>query len=285
MKILILGSTGILASTLFHYLKNKKNLEVLTISRSKKTDKNINLSNFSNFKALENRIMKNKPNYLINCIGVTKYSNSYDNKKITKIINTKMPIQLAKFCERNKIYFLHISTDCVFTGKKGNYSENMNKDSKDLYGYSKNKGEIKNKFTTTIRTSFIGPEVYSNKSLLNWFLSQKKLVKGYKNAFFSGLTSLELSKIIFTYFIQKKFLLNKIINVGSSRISKLTLLNKIKKIFKKEIKIINYSKFKIDRSLNSKKFRDLTGYKIKKWNKMLIELRKFMIKNKYKSYY
>ncbi len=285
MKIIILGSNGILGSTLFHYLKSKKNLEVLTISRSKKSNKNITVSNFSNFKILENKIIKNKPNYLINCIGVTKYSNSYNNKKITNIINTKMPIHLAKFCEQNKIYFLHISTDCVFTGNKGNYSENMNKDSRDLYGYSKNKGEIKNKFSTTIRTSFIGPEVNSNKSLLNWFLSQKSSVKGYKNAFFSGLTSLELSKIIFSYFINKKMLLNKIINVGSSRISKLTLLNKIKKIFNKEIKIIIYSKFKIDRSLNSKKFRKHTGYKAKKWNKMLIELRKFMIKNKYKLKY
>ena len=282
MKIIILGSNGILGSTLFHYLKNKKNLEVLTISRSKKSNKNINLTNFSNFKKLENKLIKNKPNYLINCIGVTKYSNTYNNKKLTNIINTKMPIFLAQFCELNKIYFLHISTDCVFTGKKGNYSENMEKDAMDLYGYSKNKGEIKNKFTTTIRTSFIGPEINSNKSLLNWFLSQKKIVKGYKNAFFSGLTSLELSKIIFTYFIQKNLLLNKIINVGSSKISKLTLLNKIKKVFNKEIKIIIYTKFKIDRSLNSKKFRKLTGYKTKNWNKMLIELRKFMIKNDYK---
>tara|TARA_A100001015_G_C14980765_1_gene709343 strand:- start:772 stop:1629 length:858 start_codon:yes stop_codon:yes gene_type:complete len=282
MKIIILGSNGILGGTLFHYLKIKKKLEVLTISRNKKSNHNINLSNFSDFKKLENEIIKNKPDYLINCIGVTKFNNSYNNKKITNILNTKMPIHLANFCELHKIYFLHISTDCVFTGKKGNYSENMNKDSIDLYGYSKNKGEIKNKFSTTIRTSFIGPEVNSNKSLLNWFLSQTKTVKGYKNAFFSGLTSLELSKIIFTYFIQKNLLINKIINVGSSRISKLTLLNKIKKIFKKDIKIISYSKFKIDRSLNSKKFKKLTGYKIKKWNKMLIELRKFMIKNKYK---
>ena len=113
-------------------------------------------------------------------------------------------------------------------------------------------------------------------------MSQKKKVKGYKNAFFSGLTSLELSKIIFTYFIQKNLLLNKIINVGSSRISKLTLLNKIKKIFNKEIKIIIYPTFKIDRSLNSKKFRKLTGYKTKNWTKMLVELRTFMIRNKYK---
>ena len=282
MKIIILGSNGILGSTLFHYLNNKKNLEVLSISRSKKSNKNINLSNFSNFKKLENKIIKNKPNYLINCIGVTKYSNTYNNKKLTNIINTKMPIFLAQFCELNKIYFLHISTDCVFTGKKGNYSENMEKDAMDLYGYSKNKGEIKNKFTTTIRTSFIGPEINSNKSLLNWFLSQKKIVKGYKNAFFSGLTSLELSKIIFTYFLQKNLLLNKIINVGSSRISKFILLNKIKSIFNKEIKIIICPKFKIDRSLNSKKFRKLTGYKTKNWNKMLVELRKFMIKNRYK---
>ena len=281
MKIVILGSTGILGNTLKLYL-NKKKITTKTISREKNTKSNINLKNFSNFKKLEKLITKHNPTHVINCIGVTKFNKNYKNNKLTYLLNTKMPIYIARFCKTNKIYFIHVSTDCVFSGKKGNYADISLKDSRDLYGISKSKGEVKNSFTTTIRTSFIGPELNTKNSLLNWFLAQNKSVNGYNNAFFSGITSLELSKIIYNYSIKKNLLINKIINVGSSRISKYELLCKIKKIFKKKNKIIRDPRFKIDRSLNSKKFIKLTKYKIVKWDKMLIELKKFMAINQYK---
>ena len=281
MKILILGSSGILSKTLQLYL-DKKNIDFLTISREKNNHRNNNLKNISNFKNLEQLIFKIRPTHIINCIGVTKFNNTYKNKRLTVLLNTKMPIYLAELCKFNKIYLLHISTDCVFSGKKGNYSDNSYKDTKDLYGLSKNKGEVKNKFTATIRTSFIGPELNTKKSLLSWFLNEKKFVRGYSKAFFSGITSLELCKIIYNYFIKKNILQNKIINIGSRRISKFTLLTKIRKIFKKNINIVRYQNFIIDRSLDSKKFRKLTSYKVVKWDKMLLELKKFMINNKYK---
>ena len=281
MKILILGSSGILSRTLQLYL-SKKNIDFLTISREKNNSRNVNLKNISNFKNLEQLIFKIRPTHIINCIGITKFNNTYKNKRLTVLLNTKMPIYLAELCKFNKIYLLHISTDCVFSGKKGNYSDNSYKDTKDLYGLSKNKGEVKNKFTATIRTSFIGPELNTKKSLLSWFLNEKKFVRGYSKAFFSGITSLELSKIIYNYFIKKNILQNKIINIGSRRISKFTLLTKIRKIFKKNINIVRYQNFIIDRSLDSKKFRKLTSYKVVKWDKMLLELKKFMINNKYK---
>ena len=281
MKILILGSSGILSRTLQLYL-SKKNIDFLTISREKNNNKNVNLKNISNFKNLEELIFKIRPTHIINCIGITKFNNTYKNKKLTVLLNTKMPIYLAGLCKLNKIYLLHISTDCVFSGKKGNYSDNSYKDTNDLYGLSKNKGEVKNKFTATIRTSFIGPELNTKKSLLSWFLNEKKFVRGYSKAFFSGITSLELCKIIYNCFIKKNILQNKIINIGTRRISKFTLLTKIRKIFKKKIDIVRYQNFTIDRSLDSKKFRKLTSYKIVNRDKMLLELKKFMINNKYK---
>ena len=281
MKILILGSSGILSKTLQLYL-NKKNVDFLTISRESNNNKNINLKNISNFKNLEQLIFKIRPTHIINCVGITKFNNAYKNKKLTVLLNTKMPIYLSELCKLNKIYLLHISSDCVFSGKKGNYTDNSYKDAKDLYGLSKKEGEVKNKFTTTIRTSFIGPELNTKKSLLSWFLSEKKFVRGYSKAFFSGITSLEVCRIIYNYFIKKNILQNKIINIGSRRISKFTLLTKIRKIFKKDINIVRYQNFIIDRSLDSKKFRKLTSYKMVKWDKMLLELKKFMINNKYK---
>ena len=281
MKIIILGSTGILARTLQLYL-SKKNVDFLTISRERKNNKNYYLKNFLNFKKLEKLIFKTKPTHIINCIGITKFNNSYNNKKLTVYLNSKMPMYLANYCKLNKIFLLHISTDCVFSGKKGNYLDNSFKDTKDLYGLSKKKGEVKNEFTSTIRTSFIGPELNTKKSLLSWFLSEKKIVKGYTKAFFSGLTSLELCKIIYNYFIKNNLLKNKIINVGSRRISKYVLLTKIRRVFKKKIEISKHENFIIDRSLNSKKFRKITDYKIIKWDKMLLELKKFMINNHYR---
>ena len=281
MKIIILGSTGILARTLQLYL-SKKNVDLLTISRERKNNKNYYLKNFLNFKKLEKLISKTKPTHIINCIGITKFNNSYNNKKLTVYLNSKMPLYLANYCKLNKIFLLHISTDCVFSGKKGNYLDNSFKDTKDLYGLSKKKGEVKNEFASTIRTSFIGPELNTKKSLLSWFLSEKKIVKGYTKAFFSGLTSLELCKIIYNYFIKNNLLKNKIINVGSRRISKYVLLTKIRRVFKKKIEISKHENFIIDRSLNSKKFRKITGYKLIKWDKMLLELKKFMINNHYK---
>ena len=278
MKILILGSTGILGKTLFFYLKSKK-IKFSCISRKKKDS--LHLKNFKNISKLKKMICAEKPTHLINCLGVTKFNKSYNLTKETKFINTLFPKKLAKFCLKKEIYFIHISTDCVFSGKKGNYLETSKKDASDLYGKTKALGEVKNKYCSTIRTSFIGPETKTKKSLLNWFLSKKK-VYGYDQAFFSGLTSLELSKIIYNFFLIKKKHFNKIINVGGYKISKFLLLSKINKVFEKKILIIKSPKFKINRSLNSLKFQKTSGYKIKNWNKMLFELKLFMEKYNYK---
>ncbi len=280
MNILILGSTGILGKTLSLYLLKKK-VKTNSILR-KKNNKYPYLSDFSNFNKLKKMILKINPTHIINCVGVTKYNNSYKSSKNTKIINTNLPKMLAKFCNKNKIFFIHISTDCVFSGDKGNYNERSKKDSKDLYGLSKGKGEVKNSYTTTIRTSFIGPETKTKKSLLNWFLNQKKNVNGYTNAFFSGLTSLELCQIIFKYFINKKKFYNKIINIGGDRISKYHLLNFISKVFKKKVTITKFPDFKIDRSLDSRTFKKNSKYKKKNWLQMINELHAFMIEHSYK---
>jgi len=282
MKVLILGSTGILGNTLNLFLSQKKNLPITTISSNKKNKYSIIFHNLKDLNKLQNLILKIKPTHIINCIGITKYNNSYKSKALTNLVNTKLPCFLASLCLKYKIYFLHISTDCVFLGKKGNYADNAKKDSLDSYGISKSKGEVKNKYTSTIRTSFIGPETKTTKSLLNWFLTQKTIVNGFNNAFFSGLTSLELSEIIYKYFIKKKILYNKVINVGGYKISKYSLLLIISKIFKKNVYIKKFPHFKIDRSLDSKNFRKISKYKKKSWEKMIKDLRIFMLKNKYK---
>ena len=280
MKIIILGPTGILGKTLSLYLKSKK-MDLICISRKKKRNY-VYFKDFNNLTKLKKKILVLNPTHIINCLGVTKFNNSYNVKEQTKFMNTKLPQVLSKFCQKKKIYFIHISTDCVFSGKKGNYLDSSKKDALDLYGKSKSLGEVKNRYCSTIRTSFIGPEIKTKKSLLNWFLSQRGKVNGYSNAFFSGLTSLELSFIIYNYFIQKEDFFNKIVNIGGKKISKFLLLKKIGKIFKKKILIKKKPNFKIDRSLNSIKFQKMSKYKIRSWDHMLKNLRIFMIKNRYR---
>ena len=282
MKILILGSTGILGRTLSLFLNQKKNIIIHQISRNKENKKHIYLKDFTDFNKLKNVILKINPTHIINCIGITKFNNSYKIKTLTKLINTKLPKFLSTLCLKNKIFFLQISTDCVFSGKKGNYTDNSKKDALDTYGVSKAMGEVMNQYTATIRTSFIGPEQKSKKSLLNWFLSQKKEVNGFNNAFFSGVTSLELCQIIYKYFLRNKNLYNKIINVGGYTISKYDLLSCVAKVFDKKILVKKFTDFKIDRSLNCQKFKKMTKYKNKSWLKMLKELKVFMLNNNYK---
>ena len=281
MRVLILGSSGVLGNTLNIFLTKKKKINLFFISR-KKNDSHYYLEKFSNFKKLEKLVLKIKPNFIINCLGVTKFHKNYKFTRITKLLNTDLPKKLSNLCLNKKIYFVHISTDCVFLGNKGNYLDNSKKDAKDLYGLSKSKGEVKNKYSATLRTSFIGPEVKSRKSLLNWFLFQKNEVNGFNKAFFSGLTSLELSKIIYKYYISKTNNYNSILNVSGYKISKYNLLLIINKIFNKKIKVIKFSDFKIDRSLNSSKFKKLTGYKKVKWTKLIRNLKTFMDKNNFK---
>ena len=156
MKIIILGPTGILGKTLSIYLKSQ-NINFSCISRKK--GKYLYLRNFKNLTKLKKLIINENPSHIVNCLGVTKFNSSYHLKKQTMFINKDFPKRISNFCYKNKIYFIHISTDCVFSGKKGNYSEKSIKDAKDLYGRSKALGEVKNKYCITIRTSFYWPRI------------------------------------------------------------------------------------------------------------------------------
>lgn len=274
MKILLLGSNGILGGTLKYFLIKKKISLILL--------KKLKIKNIKDFEYIKNAIAKKKPNIVINCIVQKNSTIKKISKKKFFLINSKFPQFLSKLCDHNKIYFIQISTDGVFSGNKGNFLETDVKNVKDIYSLSKKRGEVKNKYSCTLRTSFIGPEKYTKKSLFSWFLKQKKKVDGYSNYHFTGLSSLEFSKIIYKYFILKKNFYNKIINIGGNKISKLNLLIKISQTFNKKIKINSKSFPKINRTLNNSKFIKKSGYKIKSWKKMLQDLKRFMIENNYK---
>ncbi len=280
-KILILGSTGMMGSMIVKFLKKDKRFTILCTYKDYKKIKLLNLKkyqkkklNILEFKKLNKIIKKYNPDYVINCIGLIKQLCNKKNFKLTKHLNTNFPKKIALLAERNKFKVIHLSTDCVFSGKKGNYIEKEKPDATDIYGKSKFHGECKSKFVINIRTSIIGQELTTNLSLFNWFLNQKK-INGYRKAFFSGLTTLELTKIIFKEIVLENKISYGLFHVSGPKISKLNLLKIIKKIYKRKTIINIDNSFKIDRSLNSSKFKNITNFKKKSWLIMIKEFKKF----------
>ena len=163
---------------------------------------------------------------------------------------------------------IHISTDCVFSGKKGFYKENDNPDPIDLYGRSKLLGETVTNNALTLRTSYIGEELITNRGLLNWFLSQNDVVTGFSNAIYSGLPTIEIARVINEYVLPNQEL-SGLFHLSSEPINKFNLLNLINTIYKKKILIKQDFSNEINRSLDSTKFRQETGYQPIEWEKAI----------------
>ena len=278
MKILIFGSTGMLGSQLFINLS--KMYDVIGTSRDVKIhDSLVSFNNsFHQFldikddNEIKNIIRFIKPSVVINCIGLIKQRENVNNPLDVLPINSLFPHHLSEICKQFDARLIHISTDCVFSGKKGGYVESDKSDAEDLYGISKYLGEINHKENcVTLRTSIIGHELNSKKALLEWFLSQELSVKGYRKAVFSGLTTNELSKVIRDIVIPNKSLAG-LFHISSKAIDKYSLLNMISEVYNKKIKIISDESLIIDRSLDSSYFTKTTGYIAPNWHDMIKEM-------------
>ena len=279
-RILIISGNGMMGNTILKYLSSKPNLDVFYTVRNHK--KKLSRTNFfivgnlekeKNFRKLTNIIDKNKISLIINCSGITKHKGLFLQKKYSNKINKFVNHKLSKI---KKVKLVILSTDCVFDGNKGNYTEISKKFSKDIYGKSKKAGEIKNKKNVlTFRSSGLGHEIFSKRGLLEWFLNTKiKKIYGFTNAFFSGPTCLEIAKIIYKYVLSGRIQYG-LYHIGTKKISKFDILSLIKKIYKKKIKIIKNNKYKIDRSLNTSKFKKKTNYLSPNWVNLIKETKKF----------
>jgi len=273
MRIIIFGISGLIGNSLFTYLSKDNNLKVYGTSRRNINSIQDNIFYFewsskNRIKNLNSIINKCKPDLVINCIGITKHHQK-KNKDDYINLNSNLPHEIAKVSNELNAKFLQVSTDCVFSGKLGNYDELAICDSKEIYGISKFNGEVIDNFNLTIRISTLGREIGTKNGLLEWFLNQEKKCFGYKSAFFSGITTYELSQIIINYIIPNINKLNGLYHISGEKINKFLLLNKLSKVYNKKIKIIPTTDLKIDRSLNSKKFQDITGYMKKNWDDML----------------
>lgn len=266
--ILILGSTGLLGSAIYRYLRQNPDYLVFGASRSDPKFK-IDATDPASAINIFNQI---QPDIVINCIGIIKQKDAIDDHMW--VVNGRFPHWLAKLCNISGARLIHISTDCVFDGTKGNYVENDPPDSQDIYGNSKAAGEINYGRAITLRTSLIGHENGTAFSLLNWFMSQQGSVRGFKNAIFSGLPAVEIAKIIDIYVIPNDDL-QGLYHLSGHPIDKFDLLSIIAKVYGKEIKIIPEYNFNIDRSLSSKRFQEATGYFPKPWIELIRDMHAF----------
>lgn len=283
-KILILGTAGMLGNTLYRYFRDVTAHDVVGASRnpicSPAMHQTANAALVSgidveNIDSLIHLLNKHRPDIVINCVGIIKQRDDVDDPLTTLPINALLPHRLSQLCSLCGARLIHISTDCVFSGKKGMYAENDKPDADDLYGRSKLLGEVEASHVVTLRTSLIGHELHSNKSLLNWFLSQTGKVLGYRRAIFSGLPTFEIARIIDQYILPTPSLLYGLTQVSADPIDKFSLLSIINNVYGKAIEIQPDDRISIDRSLDSSRFRKLTGYNPPNWKDLITAMHGF----------
>ena len=220
---------------------------------------------------LEEVIEQVNPDVLINCIGIIKQVKEAQDKLLSIWVNSLFPHQIYQICHREGIRLIHISTDCVFSGRKGNYCEDDPPDADDIYGKTKYLGEVNGEGALTIRTSLIGRELSTTNSLVEWFISNRGgKVNGFTNAIFSGFPTIYFAKIINDIIVNHQDL-NGVYHISSEPISKFQLLTIVKEKMKLDIEIREYPGFYCNRSLDSSLYRDETKFKPLSWDRMIDE--------------
>ncbi|MDK2585823.1 SDR family oxidoreductase [Romboutsia sedimentorum] len=276
-KILIFGATGMAGHIITMYLSQfKEKYEVHNVCHRNKFNKESIICDIEDIKKVNEIVEDINPTVIINCIGVLNKTAEHDIKN-TVYINSFFPNFLARIGEMKNIKIIHLSTDCVFDGKKGNYTEKSFKSENGIYGLSKNLGEISGKNSLTIRTSIIGPELKNGSGLFHWFMKQKGSMKGFTNVYWTGITTLELAKAIDKALEENIEGLYHV--VPCEKISKYNLLNIFKNEFKKDdIMIEKDAEIISDKSLVRTK--DDFNFDVSSYQQMIEDMNKWMKKNK-----
>lgn len=271
-RILIIGKTGMLGHVVFRYFE-KKGYIVEGTSRNKTNEFYYDV--LENYKDIVKIIEKFKPDAVVNCIGVLN-KDAEENPDKAILINSFIPHYLDRLSNEYNFKLVHVSTDCVFSGRLGKYDEKSIKDAYSVYGQSKALGEIDNDRNITLRTSIIGPDMNKNGiGLFKWFMSQEGQISGYDRAIWTGVTTIELAKQIEVALKNDLSGLYHVIN--DKTISKYDLLCLIKKVFEKDILINRDSSYVSDKSLvrNRCDFKfDVPSYEV-----MIEEMKDWIVDN------
>jgi dTDP-4-dehydrorhamnose reductase len=280
MRVLVLGASGMIGSTTLRVLSERHDWNVHGTVRSESAKQYFSaqiaerlLANVdvANFDSLVDAVARTHPDVVINCIGATKHKTGGNAPLQAIPLNALLPHRLVCLCAAANARLIHVSTDCVFSGRKGNYTEADFPDAEDVYGKSKALGEVDYPNAITLRTSTIGHELQSSYGLLDWFFTQQGNCKGFKKAIFSGLPTVEFARVIRDVVIPQSGL-HGLYHVAGPAIAKYDLLKLIAEVYGKLIEIVPEHEFVIDRSLNADRFHVATGYQSPEW----IELIKLM---------
>lgn len=277
MRVLVIGSNGMIGSTVLRVLSESNDLDVFGSVRdgevkrflpeavSKKLITGIDVEHPD---ALIRVLDEVRPSVVINCAGLTRHKPEAEDPLVAVPINTLMPHRLASLCQLIDARMIHVSTDCVFSGERGNYLETDFADARDVYGKSKAMGEVSYPHTVTLRTSTIGHEFQTKYGLLEWFLSQQGRCKGFNRAIFSGLPTVVFAQVIRDLVLPNQAL-SGLYHVAAQPIDKFDLLSRIAKVYDKQIAIEPDDRLVIDRSLNAERFRQATGYVAPDWDSLI----------------
>jgi dTDP-4-dehydrorhamnose reductase len=283
MRVLVLGASGMIGSTTFRVLSERHDWVVYGSVRSETAKQffpaqlaerllaNVDVTNYD---ALVDVFARIRPEVVINCVGATKHKTDGNDPLMAIPLNALLPHRLARLCDAANARLVHVSTDCVFSGKQGNYTEEDLPDTDDVYGRSKALGEADYPNAITLRTSTIGHELQSSYGLLDWFLTQQGSCKGFKRAIFSGLSSMEFARVIRDIVIPQPSL-HGLYHVAGPTIAKYDLLKLVAKVYGKAIEIIPENEFVIDRSLNADRFHAATGYQSPEWPELIESMRAY----------
>jgi len=282
-RLLILGASGMLGNALLRYFSAKGFFQVYASVRDYGSLSNIasvpNCKKIAgvdagNLDDLRRVFDEAQPDVVVNCVGVVKQLTAAEDALISIPLNSLLPHRLAHLCAETVCRLIHFSTDCVFSGKKGSYFDSDIPDATDLYGRSKLLGEVDYPNAITLRTSLIGHELHGARSLVNWFLAQESSVKGFTKAIFSGLPTVEVARVIEEYVLPHPDL-HGVYQLSVDPISKHDLLSIVKDIYGKQIEIIPDDSLVIDRSLDSTRFQEATGFVSKPWYELVQAMHDF----------
>lgn len=277
MRVLVIGASGMIGSTVLRVLSERSDWDVFGSVRSQSAKKFFSAAigdrliagvDVESHDALVRLLGQIRPDVVVNCAGLTKHKPEAEDPLVSIPINTLMPHRLAALSKLVGARLIHVSTDCVFSGEKGAYDESDYADARDVYGKSKALGELHYPHAVTLRTSTIGHELQSRYGLLDWFLSQQDMCKGYSRAIFSGLPTVVFAKIIRDVVIPHVEL-SGLYHIAAKPITKLDLLKLIARVYGKAIDIVPDDKLAIDRSLSAKRFQSATGYVAPEWSELI----------------
>jgi dTDP-4-dehydrorhamnose reductase len=279
MKILILGGDGMLGHQLLKLLRERHEVKV-TLRQELAAYAGAQLFSPDNaFCGVDVRaadrllaVLANfHPDAVVNAVGIVKQRPDGLDVIPNLEINALLPHRLALVCSATGARLIHISTDCVFSGSRGQYREDDTPDPVDIYGHSKLLGEVTRPRVITLRTSIIGRSLNRNASLIDWFLCQNGRINGYRNAIFSGFTTREVSRVI-AMLLERHPTASGLYHLSSSAISKYDLLVRFRDRLGRSIEIVPEDSLRIDRSLDSSRFRAEFSYVPPSWDGMLEEL-------------